>query len=330
MCGICGRFNFGSGAPVVPADLQRMTAVIAHRGPDDEGYHIDGPLGLGFRRLSIIDLSGGHQPMSDAEGAIWVVFNGEIYNFQELRAELEGFGHVFRTRSDTEVIIHGYAQWGDEVLTRFNGMFGLAIWDARKRRLVLARDPFGMKFVYYRLDEEGICFGSEMRAVLAAGERPPEVDLTAVNLFLRYRFTPSPYTLLQGIRKLAPGAMLKIEGGRAEVRRWYRYRPEPFSPSKPDGEVREELAALYRRAAKRHLISDVPVGLLLSGGLDSGLMLALMKEHGRSWPTFTIGYGASFRDDERVDAAKTVTGSTPITMPTCSGSLCFAASFCMT
>src|ERR1700742_787838 len=142
MCGICGQFNFGNGAPVKRHDLERMTDSIVHRGPDDEGFFMDGSLGLGFRRLSIIDLAGGHQPMSDLDQLVWVVFNGEIYNFKELRSELEAHGHVFRTRCDTEVIVHGYKQWGDEILNRLNGMFGLAVWDVRQRRLMLARDAF--------------------------------------------------------------------------------------------------------------------------------------------------------------------------------------------
>src|SRR5580700_8887862 len=186
MCGICGQYNFGSKAPVLRHNLERMTRSIAHRGPDDEGYFIMGPLGLGFRRLSIIDLSGGHQPMSDAEETVWVVFNGEIYNFPELRKELEGFGHVFRTHSDTEVIVHGYKQWGDDVLNHLNGMFGLAIWDVRKRRLVIARDPFGIKLIYYSFDGDRIYFGSEIRAVVAGINGTVDVDPVSMNLFLRY------------------------------------------------------------------------------------------------------------------------------------------------
>ena len=176
MCGICGQYNFGNQAPVLRQHIEEMTKSLVHRGPDDEGYYIAGPLGLGFRRLSIIDLAGGHQPMSDQEESVWVVFNGEIYNFRELRRELEACGHVFRTRSDTEVIVHGYKQWGDAVLNRLNGMFGLAIWDARQRRLVLARDPFGIKLVYYRIDGDRVFFGSEIRAVLAATHDRVEVD----------------------------------------------------------------------------------------------------------------------------------------------------------
>src|SRR5690349_332599 len=148
MCGICGQYNFAAGAPVLRHTLQKMTGSLVHRGPDDEGFYLNGPVGLGFRRLSIIDLEGGHQPMSDQEESVWVVFNGEIYNFPELKQQLETLGHKFRTECDTEVIVHGYKQWGDQILNRLNGMFGLAIWDTRKKRLVLARDPFGIKLVY--------------------------------------------------------------------------------------------------------------------------------------------------------------------------------------
>ncbi len=243
--------------------------------------------------------------MSDQEESVWVVFNGEIYNFLELRRELEACGHVFRTRSDTEVIVHGYKQWGDEVLNRLSGMFGLAIWDARQRRLVLAREPFGIKLVYYRIDADRVYFGSEIRAVLAATQDRAEVDPISLHLFLRYRYTPSPYTLLKGVRKLAPGTMLAFENGSHRLSRWYKSKPAPFLPRKSDGEAKEELLALYKRAVQRQLISDVPVGLLLSGGIDSGLLLALMNLYGSSWPTYTVGYGSSFADDELADAAET-------------------------
>jgi len=305
MCGICGQFNFESLAPVRKSDVAAMTKSIVHRGPDDEGYFFDGPLGFGFRRLSIIDLSGGHQPMSDREETVWVVFNGEIYNFAELRSELESFGHVFRTNSDTEVIIHGYKQWGDEVLNRLNGMFGLAIWDTRQKKLVLARDPFGIKLLYYRISLGSIYFGSEMRAVRASMPERPEIDPTSLNLFLRYRFTPSPYTILKEVRKLAPGTKLVAQNGAYAVTRWYRFKPAPFAPTKSPEEAKEELLTLYKRAIRRQLISDVPVGLLLSGGIDSGLLLALMNLNGKSWPTYTVGYGSSYADDELADGEAT-------------------------
>lgn len=285
--------------------MEAMTRSLLHRGPDDEGYHVSGPLGLGFRRLSIIDLAGGHQPMSDQEESVWVIFNGEIYNFLELRRELEACGHVFRTRSDTEVIVHGYKQWGDDVLNRLNGMFGLAIWDERQKRLLLARDPFGIKLLYYQVEGGSLCFGSEIRAVRAAQKAKPEVDPVSLNLFLRYRYTPSPYTILQGVQKLAPGTKLVVENGSYRVSRWYRFEPTPFRPPKSMGDAKEDLLTLYKQAVRRQLISDVPVGLLLSGGLDSGLLLALMNQNGNSWPTYTVGYGSVFAEDELLDAAET-------------------------
>jgi asparagine synthase (glutamine-hydrolysing) len=305
MCGITGQFNFIRGEPIEPETIRRMTQTMVHRGPDDEGYFVDGSLGLGFRRLSIIDLTGGHQPMSDSDETVWVILNGEIYNFKELRAELEGRGHVFRTRSDTEVVIHGYKEWGTEVLNRLNGMFGLAIWDVMKKRLVVARDAMGIKLIYYKVDNGTLTFGSEIRPILAAQSSRPDVDPTALNLFLRFRYTPSPLTIFKGIRKLAPGTMLVCEDGRCRTERWYNFTRTPFLDHKSEKQAAEELLELYRAAVRRHLLSDVPVGILLSGGLDSGLLLALMNEQGGPWPAYTIGYGESFEDDELSDAAET-------------------------
>lgn len=306
MCGICGQYNFRDHAPVSRERIRAMADSIAHRGPDDEGYHFSSGLGLGFRRLSIIDLKGGHQPMSDERQSVWVIFNGEIYNFPELRRELEQLGYVFRTRSDTEVIIHGYRQWGTEVFNRLNGMFGVAIWDEERKRLVLARDSAGIKLVYYKVDSGTVYFGSELRAVLAALPSRPGLDVAALNLFLRYRYTPSPLTLHEGIRKLAPGTMAVFENGTWGIERWHRHQPRPFDPPKSDAEAAEELLDVYKRALKRHLLSDVPVGLLLSGGIDSGLLLGLMSQHGAGWPTYTVGYGkAAYEDDELTDAAET-------------------------
>ncbi len=305
MCGIAGQFNFQRREPVERATIVQMARSIAHRGPDDEGFFIAGPVGLGFRRLSIIDLAGGHQPMSDAEETVWVIFNGEIYNYRELRAELRSKGHQFRTNSDTEAIVHGYKEWGTEVFNRLNGMFGLAIWDARNERLVVARDAMGIKLIYYKIDNGQLTFGSEIRAVLAAEDSKPEVDPAALKLFLRFRYTPSPLTIFQGIRKLAPGTMLVVEKSKCREERWYNYTPIPFSSPKEDQDATRELLELYRATVRRHLLSDVPVGILLSGGLDSGLLLGLMNEQGGSWPAYTIGYGDSYADDELHDAAET-------------------------
>ncbi len=191
------------------------------------------------------------------------------------------------------------------MLNRLNGMFGLAIWDVRQRRLVLARDPFGIKLLYYRIDGDCLYFGSEMRAVRAAMPGSAEIDPTALNLFLRYRYTPSPHTILKGVLKLAPGTKLVVQDGTCQLSRWYRFKPTPFAPPKSPEEAREELLAIYKRVIQRQLISDVPVGLLLSGGLDSGLLLALMNLNGSSWPTYTVGYGSTFADDELAEAAET-------------------------
>lgn len=305
MCGICGQYNFEDREPVIHQDIERMTNTLVHRGPDDEGYYIAGPLGLGFRRLSIIDLAGGHQPMSDVDETVWVVFNGEIYNFLALRQELETRGHHFQTRCDTEVIVYGYKEWGPEVFNRLNGMFGVAIWDVHKQRLLLARDAMGIKLVYYTIQDGTVYFGSEIRPLLAALKQRPDVNPIALNLFLRYRYTPAPLTIFQGVKKLAAGTMLVFEGGQCKEERWYRYTPVPFVTPKQEEEACYELVELYQAAVQRHLISDVPVGLLLSGGLDSGLLLALMNQQGGPWQTFSVGYGSSFADDELADAAET-------------------------
>ncbi len=224
---------------------------------------------------------------------------------QTCGSELKSFGHVFRTDSDTEVIVHGYKQWGDDVLNRLNGMFGLAIWDTRQKRLMIARDPFGIKLIYYRIDGDRLYFGSEMRAVRAAMQDSADIEPTSLNLFLRYRFTPSPYTILRGVHKLAPGTKLVAQNGCYKVSQWYQFKPAPFAPPKSADEAKEELLTLYKQAIRRQLISDVPVGLLLSGGIDSGLLLALMNLNGSSWPTYTVGYGSSYADDELADGAET-------------------------
>src|SRR6516162_8304740 len=184
-------------------------------------------------------------------------------------------------------------------------MFGLAIWDVDRRRLIVARDAMGIKLIYYRLAKGILTFASEIRAILAADASEPEVDPISLNLFLRYRYTPSPLTIFKGIRKLAPGSMLTVENGEYSEERWYNFKPIPFDGKKEDEEAEEELLDLYEAAVGRHLISDVPVGIMLSGGLDSGLLLALMNRYGRGWPAFTVGYGEDFKDDELVDAAQT-------------------------
>jgi len=282
-----------------------MTASLTHRGPDDQGVVCRGPVSLGFRRLSIIDLEGGHQPMSDAERGVFLIFNGEIYNFAELKSDLESKGHQFKTRSDTEVILRGYIEWGIDVLTRLNGMFGLAIWDEQEDRLMLARDRLGVKPLYYRLSRDGVVFGSEIRAIAAQGDSRLEIDTTALNLFLRYRYTPAPLTVYQGIKKLAAGTRLVVERGVASLERWWDFHPVPFDPMPSVADAEETLTELYRQAVRRQLISDVPVGLFLSGGLDSGLLLALMHQNRSDWKTYGVGFGNAFGHDELAKAAQT-------------------------
>lgn len=305
MCGICGQYNFKTNTPVAPYQIQRMTEAIRHRGPDDEGFYVSGSVGLGFRRLSIIDLEHGHQPMWDKEKSVCIIFNGEIYNFPELKKELENKGHFFATFSDTEVIIHGYKEWGTDVFNHLNGMFGLAIWDSNFKKLIVARDQMGIKLVYYKVEQGGVVFGSEIRSILCTCAGTPDIDPVSLNLFLRYRYTPSPVTMLKGIKKLAPGTMLIVEGEELKIERWYQFKPSLLSPVPKPEEAKEELLAIYKRAVRRQLLSDVPVGLLLSGGVDSGLLLGLMNLQGEKWPTFTVGYGSLFKDDELGYAART-------------------------
>ncbi len=304
MCGICGQYNFMHEESVNCEVIKEMTNTIYHRGPDDEGYYISGPIGLGFRRLAIIDLEGGHQPMSDSQKTVWVVFNGEIYNFKELRKEIEADGYVFLTCSDTEVIVNGYKKWGVDVLDHLNGMFALAIWDVRHKRLMIARDRMGIKTVYYKIANGKICFASEIRGILANEGTKPEVDPMGMYLFLRYRYTPSPLTMFKGIKKLAPGTRIIIEKDKLNIERWWKFVPTPFDKMPTPREAQEQLLDLYSKALDRHLISDVPLGILLSGGLDSGLLLALMSRNGKKWNSYSIGFGKNTKDDEIENAAE--------------------------
>jgi asparagine synthase (glutamine-hydrolysing) len=304
MCGICGILD-RRGRPVAPGRIERMAATMRHRGPDDAGHHVEPGLALGFRRLAIIDLEGGHQPMHDPAGAVEVVFNGEIYNFAALRRELSARGHCFRTRSDTEVIVHGYLEWGDGVLERLNGMFGLAVWDRRRRRLLLARDRAGIKPLYWAVDDDTVVFGSEIRAVRAALPHRPGLDPTALALFLTLRYTPSPLTVHEGVRKVPPGGCVVVDDDGVREQLWWNFAPEPFDPAPSPEAAAAELEARYLAAVERQLVSDVPVGVLLSGGVDSALLLALMSRRGQEWNAFTVGFGTDDPHDELAAAAAT-------------------------
>ena len=285
MCGIAGLL----GRPERPA-LEAMRDALVHRGPDDDGLFIDGPVGLAARRLSIIDLAGGHQPISTEDGSVTVVQNGEIYNHRELRSTLGA--HEFRTECDTEVIAHLYEEHGLGFASLLRGMFAVAIWDARRQRLVLARDRFGIKPLYY-LDAPEFAFASELKALRLAPAFSPDVDLDAVEAFLAFNSIPAPLTIHQQARKLPPGHLLVLEGGEMRLERFARPKPVAASEvrSEPFEVLAEEARSRLRDSVRAHLVSDVPVGVLLSGGIDSSLLTALAaRESGYRVQTFSIGF----------------------------------------
>src|SRR6185295_12134228 len=234
MCGVFGILNL-DGSPAERAALQAMARVSVHRGPDDEGFHIDGACGIGMRRLSIIDLAGGHQPLANADRSLVVVCNGEIYNFRELRRELEALGHSFASGSDSEVVLHGYAQWGDRVVERLNGMFGFALWDVRRQRLVIGRDRLGIKPVYLYRDARRVAFASEAKALLALPGVQAAIEPSALHPYLNLGYVPAPASLFKGITKLAPATLLAIERGRIEQTRYWRI-PHTIEREVPEGE----------------------------------------------------------------------------------------------
>src|SRR5579864_8736839 len=292
MCGICGIASL-RGA-VDRGRLAAMSATLAHRGPDSEGTFLDGGVGLAARRLAIIDLSGGDQPIANEDGTCTVVQNGEIYNYATLRHELERAGHRFRTdHSDTEVLVHAYEQWGLGFADRLRGMFAVAIWDARVQRLVLARDRFGIKPLYYRDLGGELSFASELDA-LPRGE----LDLDAVEGFLAFNCVPAPLAIFRELRKLRPGHVLTWQEGRVQIERYARPGPLPPRDSSDEAELVEECRARLRDSVRAHLVSDVPVGVLLSGGVDSGTIAALAsQESSEAVRTFSIGFEEASFDE---------------------------------
>jgi len=291
---------FGAGETVSPELVKAMADTIQHRGPDDEGYYVSGPVGLGFRRLSIIDLQSGHQPLSNEDGSIWIVFNGEIYNYQELRTFLLSKGHVFKTRTDTEVIVHLYEEFGPACLEKLRGMFGFAIWDANARTLLLARDRVGIKPLYYHLTDTSFAFASEIKAILADPSVNREMAPELIDRFLTFLYVPGEETLLKGIQKLAPGHYLLIRDGKPIIRRYWDLRfPEP-SQSVSFKQAEADLLGLLSETVDLHMIADVPVGVLLSGGVDSTGVLSLAV-HGtdKQVSSFTVGFSGGGVADER-------------------------------
>ncbi len=313
MCGICGTWDL-SGRPVDPELLHDMRQTVAHRGPDDgsaimfdsRGGATTGPyrdvrppdgdggvfdVGFGHRRLSIIDLASGDQPMASSDGSAWITYNGEVYNYRELRADLARKGHSFRTECDTEVVLEAYREYGEDCARYLNGIFGFAIWDMDKRSLFLARDHYGIKPLYYCSDGRRFYFASEIKAILVDPRVPRELDVDALNMCLTFRHTPSPWTLFAGIRKLEPGQSMTVSHDGIRTRRFFE-GPGPVDRSASEEEWVDRLRTELDEAVARQMVADVPIGLSLSSGVDSTAMLALMSEHS-SGPiqAFTVGFG---------------------------------------
>ena len=303
MCGISGIFD-RSGACADQALLERMTEALRHRGPDGVGHFIHGQVALGHRRLSILDVEGGAQPISNEDGNVQVVFNGEIYNFIELRKELAALGHVFKTRSDTEVIVHAYEQWGAELVDRLNGMFAFALFDVAAGALLLARDHLGVKPLYYTVIGSQFLFASEIKALMQHPGFRREVDRQALAELFTFRYVPSPKTLIQGVFKLPPGHLMRVSSNEASVHRfWNRLPASRAGASQAD--LIDEYQGLLDDTVRLQLRSDVPLGLFLSSGVDSGVLLSLMSTRSAGpVEAFTIDFEDGHATNESTDAAR--------------------------
>jgi asparagine synthase (glutamine-hydrolysing) len=291
MCGICG-FVVPPGDKPSGEVLGRMLRTIVHRGPDDEGTHVGAREALGTRRLSIIDLETGHQPLSNEDGSVWIAYNGETYNFAELRADLEARGHRFATRTDTETIVHAYEEYGPDCLEKLRGMFAFAVWDGRKERLFIARDRLGKKPLYYAVLPDGtFVFGSELKCLTAYPALERALDPRALDMFLTLEYIPAPLSIYKNVSKLPAGHSLTFEAGRVSVRRYWDIEAQPPGPGLPFEEACDRLYDLLKEAVKLRLVSDVPLGAFLSGGIDSSCIVGLMRELGASpLKTFSIGF----------------------------------------
>ena len=297
MCAICGIVNLRNSAFVERGAIEKMTSRLVHRGPDDEGYFVERGVGLGFRRLSIIDLAGGRQPIFNEDESAAIVFNGEIYNYRDLAADLTSEGHIFKTRSDTETILHAYDQYGEDCVDRLRGMFAFAIWDRGLERLLLARDRMGIKPLYYYVNGDFLAFASEIKALLELPEIPREVDPEAFDLYLSLRYVPGPRTMFKNIYKLQPGHTLVASAAGVRIRKyWDIGYPDQLPNAQQDslGRFRE----LLEESVRLRLISEVPLGVFLSGGIDSSAILATMSKVAQAGPiqTFSVGYEASGAD----------------------------------
>ena len=296
MCGICGIFEPGRETAIDACVVKKMADTIRHRGPDDDGYYCAPGVGLGHRRLSIIDLEGGHQPLSNEDGSIWIVFNGEVYNFEELNRRFLSSGHTFRTRSDTETIVHLYEELGEACFAELRGMFALALWDSREKKLLLARDPLGKKPLFYSWDGRRLLFGSEIKALLAIPGVSREMDLTAVSDYFTFQYVPAPKTIYRDVKKLRPAHYLVADAsGIRETAYWDIRFDQTREYSEP--EWCERLLAEFREAVKLRLVSDVPLGAFLSGGVDSSAVVALMDSFQPPVTTCSIGFTEESYDE---------------------------------
>jgi asparagine synthase (glutamine-hydrolysing) len=300
MCGICGLMNINLQVPLEPFILYRMTDCLAHRGPDEDGHYLSDYVGLGSRRLSIIDLAGGRQPIANEDESAWIVFNGEIYNYRQLRCYLEKRGHQFRTATDTEVILHLYEEFGMECMQRLDGIFAFAIWDSGRQELLLARDRMGVKPLYYCEIGDQLIFGSEMKAILAHPGVARDVDPISLNEYLSFEYVPSPRTIIRNVYRLEPGHVLRYSRRGLEIQNYWQLSLAR-SESRPPVHWRDYAADLYdvlSSSVERELVSDVPVGVLLSGGIDSSAIAALMVQH---YPgtvdSFSIGFEENSFDE---------------------------------
>lgn len=290
MCGINGLFNFAPSHKAEADIVHAMQLVARHRGPDDQGFLLSGNVGLGFNRLSIIDLSGGHQPMANEDETVWIVFNGEIYNFASLREDLLKRGHRFRTHSDTETIVHAWEEFGEACVEHLRGMFAFAIWDSRQKVLFIARDRLGIKPLYYYRDKDRFAFASEMKSLLEVPEIPRSLNTPALMEFLRHRYVIAPHTMMEGIKKLEPGHTIVVKETGATIRRYWDV-PQGEARHVNESQAIEQAGALVEECIRMHLVSDVPLGAFLSGGIDSSVVVGLMHRLGvGDIKTFSIGY----------------------------------------
>ncbi|MFE6795737.1 asparagine synthase (glutamine-hydrolyzing) [Paenibacillus chitinolyticus] len=300
MCGITGIMYFEDREPSVSM-LQQMTDVIHHRGPNDSGFWTENRIGLGFRRLSIIDIAEGHQPLCNEDESVWIIFNGEIYNYKSLRSMLQDRGHVFRTNSDTEVIVHLYEEFGDECVKHLRGMFGFAIWDRRKKQLFAARDHFGIKPFYYQYNDRQLLFGSEIKSLVASGSVSPSIRTESLMNYLTFQYVPEPNTMFEGIQKLPPAHYIKASfDGEMSIHRYWDPMFEPVD--RPFGEYVEQIRETLKDSVVHHMVSDVERGCFLSSGIDSTAIAAHMRQI-EPIRTFSVGFEGP--NNETLIAAET-------------------------